>query len=104
MLFSLPGRSAIVVSEPGPLAARVMAMRLDHIEIPERRARPSPTVIRMLGDVARRRAVDVVHGHEWPPIVEAFLGVDLPGTAAVLGTVMSMSVASFLPRGIHLTV
>jgi glycosyltransferase involved in cell wall biosynthesis len=98
------GHEVTVASEPGPLVARVMAMGLEHIEIPPHRARPSPAVIRMLGDVARRRAVDVVHGHEWPPIIEAFLGVDLPDRAAVVGTVMSMSVASFLPRSVYLTV
>jgi glycosyltransferase involved in cell wall biosynthesis len=94
----------IVVSPPGPLVARVVAMGLEHIEVPPHRSQPSPAVIHMLGDLVRRRAIDVVHGHEWPPIVEAFLGAGLPGSAAVVGTVMSMSVAPFLPRGIPLTV
>ena len=94
----------IVVSSPGPLVARVAAMGLEHIEVPPHRSQPSPAVIHMLGDLVRRRAIDVVHGHEWPPIVEAFLGAGLPGSAAVVGTVMSMSVAPFLPRGIPLTV
>lgn len=98
------GHKVIVVSEPGPLVARVAAMGLEHIEIPFRRGRPSPAVIRTLRDVVQRRAVDVVHGHEWPPIIEAFVGVDLPGKAAVVGTVMSMSVAPFLPHGVPLTV
>ena len=48
--------------------------------------------------------MDVVHAHEWPPIIEAFLGVDLPERAAVVGTVMSMTVAPFLPRTVPLTV
>jgi glycosyltransferase involved in cell wall biosynthesis len=98
------GHRVIVISERGPLVARVAVMGLEHIEIPPNRARPSPGVTRMLGDVVRRYAVDVVHGHEWPPIVEAFLGVDLPGKAALVGTVMSMSVAPFLPRSVALTV
>jgi glycosyltransferase involved in cell wall biosynthesis len=98
------GHQVIILSEPGPLVSRVVAMGLEHIEIPSHRSRPSPAMIRMLGNVVRRRAVDVVHGHEWPPIVEAFLGADLPGRAAVVGTVMSMSVAPFLPRSVPLTV
>lgn len=98
------GHDVIVVSEAGPLVGRVNAMGLAHIEVPQHRARPSPAVIRMLGDLVRHHAVDVVHGHEWPPIIEAFLGVDLPGRAAVVGTVMSMSVAPFLPRSVPLTV
>jgi glycosyltransferase involved in cell wall biosynthesis len=98
------GNEVTIISEPGPLVARVMAMGLEHIEIPPHRARPSPAVICMLGDVVRRRAVDVVHCHEWPPIIEAFLGVELPEKAAIVGTVMSMSVAPFLPHSVPLTV
>jgi glycosyltransferase involved in cell wall biosynthesis len=98
------GHEVIVVSPPGPLVARVAAMGLEHVEVPPHRSQPSPAVTRMLGVLVRRRAIDVVHGHEWPPIVEAFLGAGLPGSAAVVGTVMSMSVAPFLPRGIPLTV
>ncbi|RFB81082.1 glycosyltransferase [Methylovirgula sp. 4M-Z18] len=98
------GHQVIVVSERGPLVARVAALGLEHIEIPRDRARPSPHVIRLLRDVVKRRAVDVVHGHEWPPIVEGFLGAGLLGNAALVGTVMSMSVVSFLPRSSPLTV
>jgi glycosyltransferase involved in cell wall biosynthesis len=98
------GHEVIVVSEPGPLVPRVMKMGFEHIEIPLHRARPSPTVTHMLNDVVSRRAVDVVHGHEWPSIMEAHFGVDLPGKAAVVGTVMSMSVARFLPHSVPLTV
>ena len=79
-------------------------MGLEHIEIPMDRMRPSPTVTRMLGELVQGRSVDVVHAHEWPPIIEAFLGVNLPERAAVVGTVMSMTVAPFLPRTVPLTV
>ena len=54
--------------------------------------------------LVRRRCIDVVHGYEWPPIIEAFLGGKLPRRTAVVGTVMSMSVAPFLPRHVPLTV
>ena len=58
----------------------------------------------MLGELVQRRAVDVVHGHEWPPIIEAFLGANLPESAAVVGTVMSMSRGTVPAAHIPLTV
>ena len=98
------GHEVIVFSEPGPLVMQVRSMGLEHIEVPANRRRPSPTVSRMLGQVVQQRAVDVVHGYEWPPIVDAFLGVNVTGKAAVVGTVMSMTVAPFLPHTVPLTV
>ncbi|MCI4677047.1 glycosyltransferase family 4 protein [Rhodoblastus acidophilus] len=97
------GHEVAVISDPGPLVARVAAMGLEHIELPSRRSRPSPGVARLLRDLVGARAFDVVHGWEWPPILDAFFGVGLPGRAAVVGTVMSMSVPAFLPRRIPLT-
>ena len=67
------GHEVIVISEPGPLVARVNAMGLEHIEVSKDRKRPSPTVTRMLGELVQGRSVDIVHAHEWPPIIEAFL-------------------------------
>lgn len=98
------GHEVIVVSEPGPLVTQVMAMGLEHIEVPASRKRPSLAVSRMLGELVQRRSVDVVHGYEWPPIIEAFLGVNVPKRAAAVGTVMSMTVAPFLPHTVPLTV
>jgi glycosyltransferase involved in cell wall biosynthesis len=54
--------------------------------------------------LVRQRGIDVVHGHEWPPIIEAFLGRVFLHHTPVVGTVMSMSVAPFLPRSVSLTV
>ncbi|PJG51815.1 group 1 glycosyl transferase [Bradyrhizobium forestalis] len=98
------GHQVTVASETGPLLDRVRETGLGHIEIPRHRARPSPHVSQMLRSIVNEGAVDVVHGHEWPPIVEAFLSVGLSTRAAVVGTVMSMSVPSFLPRSVPLTV
>lgn len=98
------GHEVIVLSEPGPLVERVRRMELEHIEIPEHRRRPSGSVMRTIGRLVRKRGIDVVHGHEWPPIIEAFIGARIPHRTAVVGTIMSMSVASFLPRDVPLTV
>lgn len=98
------GHEVIVLSEPGPLVERVNKLALEHIEIPLLRRRPSLRVIRIISDLVKRRDIDVVHGHEWPPIIEAFMGGTAPHRTAVVGTVMSMSVASFLPYNVPLTV
>ncbi|WP_051379825.1 glycosyltransferase family 4 protein [Bradyrhizobium murdochi] len=98
------GHEVIVLSEAGPLVERVRKMALEHIELPAQRGRPSPKVIRMIGHLVQRRRIDVVHGYEWPPIIEAFLGGRVAHRTAVVGTVMSMSVASFMPRNVPLTV
>ena len=98
------GHDVIVMSEPGPLVERVHKMGLPFIEIPLHRRRPSPKVVQMMVRVVRDLGVDVVHGYEWPPIVEAFLGPALLRRVPVVGTVMSMSVAPFLPRTVPLMV
>ncbi|RJF78739.1 glycosyltransferase family 4 protein [Rhodopseudomonas palustris] len=98
------GHEVIVLSEPGPLVGRVHKLGLEHIELPFRRGRPSLKVCGIIGDLVRRRQIDVVHGHEWPPIVEAFLGGTLIHGTPVVGTIMSMTVAPFLPRRPPLTV
>ncbi len=84
------GHEVIVLSEDGPLVERVRKMALEHIELPQHRGRPSPKVVRMIGHLIRQRHIDVVHGHEWPPIIEAFLARGVTSRAAVVGTVMSM--------------
>jgi glycosyltransferase involved in cell wall biosynthesis len=98
------GHEVIVLSEPGPLVERVHKLDLEHLELPLRRGRPSPKVSRIVSDLIRRREIDVVHGHEWPPIIEAFFGGALINRTPVIGTIMSMSVVPFLPRSMPLTV
>jgi len=97
------GHEMTIISEPGPLVAHVNALGLDHIEVPAGRRRPDARVARALSAICRERRIDIVHGHEWPPILEAVAGPGLNGVA-VVGTVMSMSVAPFIPRGVPLTV
>uniref|UniRef100_UPI0013D734BE glycosyltransferase n=1 Tax=Klebsiella pneumoniae TaxID=573 RepID=UPI0013D734BE len=84
------GHEVIVLSEPGPLVEVVRAIGLEHVEIPLSRSRPSPQVLTRLTRLARERCVDVVHGYEWPPVLEAFLGLGLWRRTPVVGTVMAM--------------
>jgi glycosyltransferase involved in cell wall biosynthesis len=98
------GHEVLVVSEPGPLVETVRDLGLEHLTIPLRRRRPSTRVIGRLIDEVRRRRIDVVHGHEWPPAVEAFLGPLMRLGVPAVATVMSAAVAPFLPRRMPLVV
>jgi glycosyltransferase involved in cell wall biosynthesis len=98
------GHEVIVLSEPGPLVERVRAMNLEHIEVPAHRRRPSLRVMGALARLVRHRGVDVVHGYEWPPILEAFYGLRARRGIPAVGTIMSMSVAPFVPRTVPLMV
>lgn len=97
------GHEVTVFGRPGPLVERITAMGLDFVPSPRPRRRPSPTVTACLASVVRSRDIDVVHGYEWPPILEAWLAARRTGRVAV-GTVMSMAVADFLPRTVPLLV
>ena len=99
------GHEVMVVGEPGPLVERVRAMGLEHIAINARRHRPSPVVAHRLQDLARRRGLNVLHGYEWPPALEAAAASAMPGSSAVaVCTIMSMAVAPFLPASMPLVV
>jgi glycosyltransferase involved in cell wall biosynthesis len=98
------GHEVIVLSEPGPLVDRVRSMGMEHVAIPMNRRRPSLQVTSSLVRLVRERRVDIVHGYEWPPIVEAFIGLGLWRRTPIVGTVMAMSVAPFLPRTVPLAV
>nr|WP_042177649.1 glycosyltransferase family 4 protein [Kibdelosporangium sp. MJ126-NF4]CEL12736.1 glycosyl transferase, group 1 [Kibdelosporangium sp. MJ126-NF4]CTQ93496.1 glycosyl transferase, group 1 [Kibdelosporangium sp. MJ126-NF4] len=98
------GHEVIVLSEPGPLVERVRELGLEHIEIPRERRNPSPEVLATLVRTVRKRRIHVVHGYEWPPVVEAFFGPGLRWRTPVVGTVMSMSVVPFFPRTVPLVV
>ena len=100
------GHDVLVVSEDGPLVSTVEGLRLERIRLAggPRRRRPSTVVTRQLVELARRRQVDVVHGYEWPPGVEAYFGPRLRLGIPAVCTIMSMSVAPFLPRNLPLVV
>lgn len=98
------GHDVIVASQSGPLVEYVHALGLSHLYIPAHRRRPSFDAIRALIRVVRERSVDVMHVYESMPMIEAFFGPRLSNGTPVLATIMSMSVRSFLPRTIPLTV
>lgn len=98
------GHRVSVISEPGPLVRLVHELGLPHLELPEHRRRPSVAVARQLRRLVRQRDIDVVHGYEWPPAVEAAAAGFRRGDVAAVCTVMSMAVAPFLPASMPLVV
>ena len=97
------GHEVVVFGEPGPLIVRVEQLGLAFVPAPPASVRPSPARVRALRAVVRERRIDVVHTYEWPPAVDAQLAV-LGTRASAICTVMSMSVAPFLPRTMPLVV
>ncbi|WP_315772745.1 glycosyltransferase family 4 protein [Rhodococcoides kroppenstedtii] len=97
------GHEVCVYGDPGPLVDRVLDKGLEFVASPSPRRRPSPAVVRHLRATLREREVDIVHGYEWPPILEATVAC-VGTTARPFATVMSMAVAEFLPRTVDLVV
>lgn len=98
------GHEVIVVAEPGPLVRKVQDLGLEHVPIPEHRRRPSLGVANLLTRLVRERSVDVVHGYEWPPAVEAFYGPRMRLGTPVTATILSSSIVPFFPKPIPLLV
>jgi L-malate glycosyltransferase len=98
------GHEVIVYGRPGPLNRRIGELGLEFVPSPEPHIRPTPSVVKALVLLARERKIDVMHGYEWPPALESLIASRrTPGTAAV-ATVMSMSVAPFIPKSMPLLV
>lgn len=98
------GHDVVIFGQPGSLTQRVADLGLEFIQSPRVRFRPTPAVIRALREVIEERGIDIVHGYEWPPSLEATLAVGFKQRARVVSTVLSMSVAPFIPRHVPLMV
>lgn len=98
------GNPSIVFGPDGELRARVEELGVPFIESPDPGRRPSPRIVRLLRELCADEQVDVLHGYEWPPILEADLASRGGPRTPVVGTVMSMSVAPFIPRTVTLVV
>ena len=98
------GHEVTVYSEPGPLVAKVHDLGVDHVVRKHSALRPGATTAMDLRRLVHERGIEVIHGWEWPPILEAYAASGPSQRCAVVGTVMSMSVAPFIPAGVPLTV
>jgi len=98
------GHEVAIFGRPGVLVSRIRQLGLEYIEAPQPGRRPSPTVVASLTRIIDDRGIDVVHGYEWPPALEARLAVRRRPSTAAVATVMSMAVAPFIPRAMPLLV
>lgn len=98
------GHDVLVFGRPGHLNARIDDLGLEFVAAPEPGKRPSPSVARALRLLVDDRGVDLVHGYEWPPVLDAVLAVGMRRRPAIMATVMSMAVPSFIPRSVPLVV
>jgi len=98
------GHETVVFGRRGTLCARVEDLGLEFIESPSPGRRPSPRVAGELRSIAKSLGIDVLHGYEWPPGMEAVLAAEPLADTAAVCTVMSMAVAPFLPRWLPLVV
>ncbi|GAA1978751.1 glycosyltransferase [Microbacterium pumilum] len=98
------GHECIIFGRRGTLCDRIDELGLTFIESPDPGRRPSLRIARALRQVAAEHEIDVIHGYEWPPALEAAMATErLPDVAAVC-TVMSMAVAPFIPSWMPLIV
>lgn len=98
------GHEVVVLSEPGPLVERVTGAGLEWLALDAGRRRPAPATVRLLRGLIADRGLDIVHGYEWPPGLEAFHAARSGRGCAAVCTVMSMAVAPFLPPSLPLVV
>ncbi|MBK4348514.1 glycosyltransferase family 4 protein [Lacisediminihabitans changchengi] len=92
------GHEVIVFGPPGALEQRIAELGLEFVPAPKPGKRPSPTVARALAELIDDRGIELVHGYEWPPALEAALAARMRPGVVSMSTVMSMSVPGFIPR------
>jgi glycosyltransferase involved in cell wall biosynthesis len=98
------GHDVLMFGNPGVLVDTIRERGLEFIEAPHVAHRPGRAVHDRLTGLIDERGLNVLHGYEWPPAVDAVLAArSRPGVAPV-ATVMSMSVAPFLPHALPLVV
>ena len=98
------GHECVVFGRRGTLCARIEELGLEFIESPDPGRRPSPRIAQVLREIVQQRGIDVIHGYEWPPGMEAAMATEGLADVAAVCTVMSMAVAPFLPRWLPLVV
>lgn len=98
------GHECIVFGRRGTLCQRIEELGLEFIESPDPGRRPSPRIAKDLRRIVKERGIDVIHGYEWPPGLEAALAAESLAEVAAVCTVMSMAVAPFLPRWLPMVV
>ncbi len=98
------GVEATIFGRRGALNNRIAELGLEFVEAPQPRHRPSPAVADALRRTAKHRGATVLHGYEWPPALECYIASAALQSTVAVSTVMSMSIAPFIPRKMPLLV
>lgn len=98
------GHEVVVYGQNGPLVDKVKELGLEFLPSPAVHRRPTPGIVRDLRRIVKKHGIDVVHAYEWPPSLEAALACAGKSPAVAVSTVMSMSVAPFIPKHLSLLV
>jgi glycosyltransferase involved in cell wall biosynthesis len=98
------GHDVVLFGNDGVLVDTIRELGFTYVEAPHVSHRPGRAVHDALLRLIDERGLQVLHGYEWPPALDALLAArSRPGVAPV-ATVMSMAVAPFLPYDLPLVV
>ena len=98
------GHEVLLYAPDGDLLDHARGLGLEHVPAADASFHPSPTVAADLVRLVRERDVDILHGYEWPPALEAAAVRAVCPQVAAVATVMSMAVPPFLPSSMPLVV
>ncbi|GAA1158843.1 glycosyltransferase family 4 protein [Ornithinicoccus hortensis] len=93
------GHEVSIYGPSGTLVQQIRDLGIEYIPAPKPGRRPSKKVVSELRHHVKSRRIDILHGYEWPPILECLLA-SFGSNTTVTGTVMSMAVAPFLPHSV----
>ncbi len=96
------GHDVMVYGVPGPLVRHIRGHGLRYVEASPQQYRPAPQRIAQIRELAKRERVEVIHGYEWPPCLDAYFGAHLVGRVGLVCTVLSMAVSPLVPRTLPL--
>ena len=96
------GHEVVVYGIRGPLVSYIEQSGLRFIAARRLRYRPAPSRIAQLTALALRERLDLIHAYEWPPTLDAYFGPGLLARVPVLSTVLSMTVAPYIPASLPL--
>jgi glycosyltransferase involved in cell wall biosynthesis len=98
------GHEVILFGPPGELEQVVESLGLEFIRSSVESDWPSARRMRTLTALVRTRQVDIAHGFEWGPALDLAFGPNRAAGLPIVVTILSMSVAHFLPRHVPLIV
>ncbi len=96
------GHEVLVYGVEGPLTAYIAEKGLRFVAADASQVRPAPSRVVQLMRLCRRERVDLIHGYEWPPCLDAYYGTCAVSPVVQLCTVLSMTVSPLVPDTVPL--